>query len=142
MTISTWFRAATLLVATLSFAPTTVSAAAVIAEADCPKQPTRIVVLGDSLADGLWGSLFRTYSRCKKVETLRLTKVSDGLAKTSDSGWLGRYAKARTKFETRESDIVVVQIGANDITTIREGSHRESFPQRPGIRCTRSGCAI
>lgn len=93
----------------------------------CPKQPTRIVVLGDSLADGLWGSLFRSYARCDAVETLRLTVVSDGLAKTSNADWLAKYNRAATKLKTRESDIVIVQIGANDITTIRDGRSRESY---------------
>jgi hypothetical protein len=101
--------------------------AATIAESDCPKQPTRIIVLGDSLADGLWGSLYRTFSRCKSIETVRVTKVSDGLAKTSDAGWLQRYAEEKTRLDTKVSDIVVVQMGANDITTIRNGSSRESF---------------
>ena len=93
----------------------------------CPSEPTRLVVLGDSLADGLWGSLNRSYARCPTVEVVRLTAVSDGLAKTSDAGWLKRYARVATKLDTRASDIVLVQIGANDITTIRNGSIRESF---------------
>ncbi len=126
MTISNWLRGGVLLAAALSLSPAN---AAVIADGDCPREPTRIVVLGDSLADGLWGSLFRTYARCDTVETLRLTAVSDGLAKTGHSGWLQRYALAVTELETRESDIVVVQIGANDITTIRTGNKRESFGQ-------------
>lgn len=106
------------------------SAQATNAEAiveSCPKEPTRFVVLGDSLADGIWASLFRTYARCDSVETLRLTEVSDGLAKTDAKEWLARYAKAVTKLDTRESDVVIIQIGANDITTIREGRARESF---------------
>lgn len=100
------------------------------AEAEPPLCPTvgmRIVVLGDSLADGLWGSLYRSFARCETMETLRLTTVSDGLAKTSSEGWLDRYSAAATPMNRRDSDIIIVQIGANDITTIRNGSSRESF---------------
>ena len=98
-----------------------------IEEVACPKEPTRFVVLGDSLADGLWGSIFRSYARCDTVETLRLTSVSDGLAKTDAEKWLNRYRDAATTLDTRESDVVIIQIGANDITTIRNGRSRESF---------------
>ena len=93
----------------------------------CPKAVMRIVVLGDSLADGLWGSLNRSFAHCATLKTVRLTSVSDGLAKTSSEGWLDRYASEATLLDTRESDVVIVQIGANDITTIRSGSSRESF---------------
>jgi len=103
------------------------SVAAIAGPPACPKFATRIVVLGDSLADGLWGSLRRTYARCPMIETLRLTKVSDGLAKTSSDGWLARYTEVATDLKTSESDIVIVQIGANDITTIRNGHSRETF---------------
>jgi len=102
-------------------------AAATVESATCPTADMRIVVLGDSLADGLWGSLNRSFARCPMIETLRLTAVSDGLAKTSSQGWLDRYAGASTALNTRESDVVIVQIGANDITTIRTGNSRESF---------------
>lgn len=102
-------------------------ASVVVAESGCPKAEMRFVVLGDSLADGLWASLHRSYARCTTVETVRLTTVSDGLAKTSANGWLNRYVKAGTNLNTRDSDIVIVQIGANDITTIRNGGSRESF---------------
>jgi len=93
----------------------------------CPGTQMRIVVLGDSLADGLWGSLRRSFAKCQTIETLRLTAVSDGLAKTSSARWLDRYAEAATDLNRRDSDVVIVQIGANDITTIRNGTARESF---------------
>jgi len=124
MTFSIWFRSIVLAVVGMFATP---ALAAVVEEANCPQEPMRLVVLGDSLADGLWGSLFRSYARCEAVETVRLTKVSDGLAKTGADGWLGRYANVATELDTRRSDVVIVQIGANDITTIRDGRSRESF---------------
>ena len=96
-------------------------------EAVCPDTELRVVMLGDSLADGLWGSLYRTYARCQTVDVVRLTEVSDGLAKTADNEWLARYIENANGRDTKVTDVVVVQIGANDITTIRNGATRESF---------------
>lgn len=124
MTILSRFFAALFLAASFYVNP---AYAAAVAAADCPVQPVRFVVLGDSLADGLWGSIFRTYAGCGSVETVRLTAVSDGLAKTGAEGWLARYAGVASAPESRGNDVVIVQIGANDITTIREGRTRESF---------------
>jgi hypothetical protein len=101
--------------------------AAEVGTGPCPTANMRIVVLGDSLADGLWGSLYRNFARCQSIETLRLTVVSDGLAKSSSEDWLERYATATTALNTHESDVIVVQMGANDITTIRDGRSRLSF---------------
>jgi len=84
----------------------------------CPEGPVRIAVLGDSLADGLWGSFFRAFAPCANVEVLRRSTVSDGLAQTDADGWLARLA------DDGPLDLVVVQVGANDITNIREGTTR------------------
>jgi len=96
-------------------------------EVPCPDSALRVVMLGDSLADGLWGSLYRTYARCETVDVVRLTEVSDGLAKTADDEWIERYDENANGYDTKVTDVVVVQIGANDITTIRNGTTRESF---------------
>ncbi|SLN18510.1 DUF459 domain-containing protein [Roseisalinus antarcticus] len=88
----------------------------------CPAESVRIVVLGDSLADGLWGAFFRAFAGCSTVDLLRRTQVSDGLAKTDPEGWLARLGP-----EAEGADLVVVQIGANDITNIREGTTRHVF---------------
>lgn len=89
----------------------------------CPTAAMRIVVIGDSLADGLWGAFRRAYARCSAIDVVRLTEVSDGLAKTSDTEWAERYAASGGG----KTDMVVVQIGANDITFIRNGRSREPF---------------
>ena len=94
---------------------------------DCPTEHARIVVVGDSLADGLWASLHRSFARCGTMEVVRLTAVSDGLAKTSATDWLDRYAETTSGVETQATDIVVVQVGANDLTAIRSGTRRAVF---------------
>ena len=53
--------------------------------------------------------------------------VSDGLAKTSDQDWIHRYVSKAGQPQDKSNDIVIVQMGANDITTIRNGRTRESF---------------
>lgn len=86
----------------------------------CPSEPVRIVVLGDSLADGLWGSFTRAFLGCGGVEVVRATTVSDGLTRSDVAGWIARMG-------VTEADLVVVQIGANDIMNIREGTTRHVY---------------
>ena len=88
----------------------------------CPEQPIRVAVLGDSLADGVWGSLYRSYIGCETVTVLRLTTVSDGLAKTPPDDWLIRLSAATG--DAGPADVVIVQMGANDLLSIREGTSR------------------
>jgi len=97
----------------------------------CPTSPMRLVVLGDSLADGLWGSFQRTFLQCDTMEVLRLTAVSDGLAKSSGAEWIERYMSEAGPPVEGTTDVVVVQIGANDINFIRNGSSREIFNTEP-----------
>ncbi len=88
---------------------------------ECPSDPVRIAVIGDSLADGLWGSFYRAFAACASVEVLRRSTVSDGLAGSDADDWLGRLA-----FDGA-LDLIVVQVGANDIRNIREGTQRHAW---------------
>jgi len=109
-----------LLALTAAFTPT--AGAAEQAPPLCPEQPIRVAVLGDSLADGVWGSLYRSYIGCETVTVLRLTTVSDGLARTSPDDWLTRLSAATGA--TGRAEVVIVQIGANDLVAIRDGTSR------------------
>ena len=93
----------------------------------CPTSPMRIVVMGDSLADGLWASFQRSFAPCDTLEVVRLTAVSDGLAKSSGAEWIERYETKAGLPEDGITDVAVVQIGANDINFIRNGNSREIF---------------
>ncbi len=95
--------------------------------AACPAAPMRLVVLGDSLADGLWASFQRTFVTCDTMEVLRITAVSDGLAKSSGQEWIERYKEKAGTPAPGTTDVAVVQIGANDINFIRNGTTREIF---------------
>ena len=113
MKIFTWMAAVLCLAV-----PGTVWAQSTLSELDCPAEPVRIAVLGDSLADGLWGSFYRAFADCASVDVLRRSTVSDGLAGNDAEDWLGRLEG------DGPLDLVVVQIGANDIINIREGRER------------------
>jgi uncharacterized protein len=90
----------------------------------CPKVEARVAVLGDSLADGLWGALFRAWQSCSSVTLLRVTEVSDGLTVTAPDEWSGRLA---ADLAGTQADIVVVQMGANDIRPVRTETGRAVF---------------
>lgn len=93
----------------------------------CPSAPMRLVVMGDSLADGLWASFQRSFVACDTMEVVRLTAVSDGLAKSSGEDWIARYMAEVGMPQEGTTDVAVVQIGANDINFIRHGNSREIF---------------
>ncbi len=79
----------------------------------CPAQPKSVAVLGDSLADGLWGSLWRGWQRCETVSLHRLTSVSDGLARSNPDDWIQRLTPIGPV------DVIIIQLGGNDLRRIR-----------------------
>lgn len=102
--------------------PAAAANAATLDTLGCPAEEVKVVVLGDSLADGLWASFYRAFARCDTMSVLRRTTVSDGLTKTAPDEWVSRLGP-----EAEGADLIVVQIGANDITNIREGTTRHLF---------------
>lgn len=92
---------------------------------DCPENPVRLGVLGDSLADGLWGALTRSFSRCSTVNILRLSRVSDGLTMSPPDIWMDRISDVTEPSDAQ--DVMIVQIGANDLTNLRDGRKRLSY---------------
>jgi hypothetical protein len=78
----------------------------------------RVVVLGDSLGDGLWSGLYRTFEDDTNLEIVKRSKVSTGFVRTDYYDWnsaLGDILKSETY------QIAVVMFGANDDQAIREG---------------------
>ncbi len=78
----------------------------------------RVVVLGDSLGDGLWSGLYRSFQDDKNMEVVRRSKISTGLVRTDVYNWnkeLKKILKQDDKYE-----IAVVMFGANDDQPIRE----------------------
>ena len=75
-----------------------------------------VVVIGDSLADGLWGSLYRTYIRSRDVRIVRETRNSAGF---TNYNWQRRLRHILQRHPT--IDAAVIQLGANDRQWIRSG---------------------
>lgn len=82
----------------------------------------RIVVIGDSLADGLWGGLYRTFEEDATLEFINRAKPSSGLARTENYDWNAELDKL---FKDETYQVAVVMFGANDAHGIRKG--KESF---------------
>lgn len=95
----------------------------------CPQTETHVAVLGDSLADGVWGALFRGWLGCETLKLYRVTEVGDGLAKSDVDVWSERLTGAIVPASGAEprADLMVIQMGANDIRAIRDGSSRAVF---------------
>lgn len=78
----------------------------------------RIVVLGDSLGDGLWTGLYRSFQDEKDVDVVRRAKISTGLVRTDIYNWnkqLKEILKKDGKYQ-----IAVVMFGANDDQPIHD----------------------
>ncbi len=74
-----------------------------------PKRPFRIAVLGDSLADGLWGGLYRGHIRQK--DRIVIERFAVNSAGFTAYNFEAQLAKA---LEKGPIDLVVFQVGAND----------------------------
>jgi len=73
------------------------------------ERPFSIVVLGDSLADGLWASIYRAYIRSQKqVAVKRYAVNSAGFTAHSFEGDFEKIAK------DQPIDLVIFMVGAND----------------------------
>ncbi len=78
----------------------------------------RIVVLGDSLGDGLWSGLYRAFQEDTNLEFIQRSKVSTGFVRTDAYDWNEELAKI---LKEESYPIAVVMIGANDDQAIRSG---------------------
>ena len=78
-------------------------------KANAKERPFSIVVLGDSLADGLWASVYRAYIRSQKqVAVKRYAVNSAGFTAHSFEGDFEKIAKEQP------IDLVIFMVGATD----------------------------
>jgi len=89
-------------------------AAAVSAQA-APAPARRILVVGDSQAQGLAAGLVRLYLKHPEIQVLDRSKIGTGLARTVFD-WPG---KTRAIADDAHADLAVVMFGANDRPAIR-----------------------
>jgi uncharacterized protein len=78
----------------------------------------RIVVLGDSLGDGLWSGLYRAFEEDTNLEFVKRAKVGTGLVRNDSYNWDSELPGI-LKDDTFQ--IAVVMFGANDDQAIRVG---------------------
>ncbi len=80
----------------------------------------RIVVLGDSLGEGLWGGLYRAFEDDPTMEFIQRSKASTGLARSDRYDWDAELDKI---LKDGTYQVAVVMFGANDSQPIRKGKN-------------------
>jgi uncharacterized protein len=75
----------------------------------------RVVVLGDSLGDGLWSGLYRTFEEDRNLDIIKRSKVSTGFVRPDYYDW---NAALEDILKDRYQ-IAVVMVGAKDMQPIR-----------------------
>ncbi|MEW5726150.1 MAG: hypothetical protein AB1896_23775, partial [Thermodesulfobacteriota bacterium] len=86
---------------------------------------TTIMVLGDSLGDGMYVGLYRAVRDNPNVTVFRLSKIGTGLFNFDLKAWRRQLAQV---IATRGPDVAVVMLGGNDPQPIRlPGRERYAF---------------
>ncbi len=108
--------------------------AASAAAATDPAAPIHIAFVGDSMADGLWGSLFRRLGKDKclldKVKLIRRAKNGTGLTRLDQYNWVDEVAKIVGE---DSPDLFVGSFGINDRQGIVEKDKRHVEYQTPAF---------
>lgn len=78
----------------------------------------RVVVLGDSLGDGLWSGLYRAFEEDATLEFMQRAKPSTGFARTDSYDWSAEVAEL---LKTETYQIAIIMFGANDAQPIKSG---------------------
>ena len=94
------------------------SGAPAVASAEAPP-PLRIAFVGDSMADGLWGAMFRRLGKDKcladKVKLIRRAKNGTGLTRLDQYNWVDEVGAIATD---PGADLFVGSFGVNDRQSI------------------------
>jgi hypothetical protein len=78
----------------------------------------RVIVIGDSLGEGLWSGLYRAFEEDKNLEFIQRSKSNSGFARTDYYDWNEELAKL-LKADTYQ--IAIVMFGGNDAQAVRSG---------------------
>jgi len=78
----------------------------------------RVLVLGDSLAEGLWSGLYRAFQEDANMEVVNKSKPGSGFVRIDREDW-SKTVDELLKDETYQ--IAVVMFGANDNQAIKAG---------------------
>ena len=83
-----------------------------------PGDRYRVLVIGDSLADGLWSGLFRAFQEDANMEVINKSKPSSGFVRVDSYDWTKELDDI---LNDGSYQIVVVMFGANDNQAIKSG---------------------
>ena len=83
-----------------------------------PGDRYRVLVIGDSLADGLWSGLFRAFQEDANMEVINKSKPSSGFVRVDSYDWTKQLDDI---LKEGTYQIVVVMFGANDNQAIKSG---------------------
>jgi uncharacterized protein len=83
-----------------------------------PGDRYRVLVIGDSLADGLWSGLFRAFQEDGNMEVINKSKPSSGFVRVDSYDWTKELDDI---LKDGTYQIVVVMFGANDNQAIKSG---------------------
>lgn len=75
------------------------------------KKPFTLVVFGDSLADGLWGGLYRALQKDPSIVVLRRARNGTGLSRPDRFNWLKALGQI---LEEDKPDGALIAFGLND----------------------------
>jgi hypothetical protein len=78
----------------------------------------RVLVLGDSLAEGMWSGLYRAFQEDANMEVINKSKPGSGFVRIDREDW-GKTVDDLLKDDTYQ--IAVVMFGANDNQAIKSG---------------------
>lgn len=73
--------------------------------------PFNVVVLGDSLGDGLWAGLYRVFQGDERFNVIKHSKVASGFVRSEYYDW---NKEVRRVLDEERVDIAVVIMGTND----------------------------
>ena len=91
------------------------------------KLPKSVVIIGDSLADGLYAGFYRLMKPVKKISVHKKTRVNTGLVRYDKYNWASTVGKiaASGKFDT-----AIVSFGANDLISFRGKGRPTHFGEK------------
>ena len=78
----------------------------------------RVLVVGDSLGDGLWSGLYRAFEDDATLEFIQRAKASTGFSRPDSYDWNAELADL---LKENTYQIAVVMFGANDAQAIKSG---------------------
>ena len=92
-------------------------------------KPYNIVILGDSLGDGLWAGLYRVLRKDKRFRLIKRSKVASGFVRTEYYDW---NKQVKNILNEEKIDIAVILMGTNDRQVILDKHGKRHRLRQPG----------